>query len=93
MDRLKEIEKLKNQLKELEKEEKEFSSLSIDKQLAEQLHEKMCHHNHTDMCDWYYGNWNKPSSAHKRYLETAQESLKISDAKTILKIADCLKNI
>lgn len=42
-----------------------------DVELAELLHENLCHANHTDGCDWYYNKWTNPGYDRQRYLEKA----------------------
>ena len=51
------IDKLKKEKEDLEKSirKSRFDSFTIE--VAELLHEKLCHVNHTDMCSWYYGEW------------------------------------
>lgn len=61
-----------------------------ERQMAEKLHDKLCHSNHTDACGWYYGNWDKRTYEHRRYLEKAQKVLKITDKETIIKIVEAL---
>lgn len=48
-------------------------------ELAEKLHSKMCHYNHTDGCSWFYETnpetmWD--AWAHKRFLNKAEEMRK-----------------
>lgn len=43
--------------------------------LAEELHARKCSLNHTDMCGWFYENWERPGYARKRYLEQARTIL------------------
>jgi hypothetical protein len=38
-------------------------------ELAEILHDKQCHWNHTDGCSWYYSSWVKPCGTRTSYLE------------------------
>jgi len=42
--------------------------------LAETLHKLLCHHNHTDGCDWCYIEWDAPDlrSAKARYVRVAK---------------------
>lgn len=44
-------------------------------QLAEQLHDRLCRHNHTDGCGWFYeiqgGEPNWAEEAHDKYLAHA----------------------
>jgi len=37
-------------------------------EMAEELHNMVCTWNHTDGCDWHYGNWeDNPTHARKKY--------------------------
>lgn len=53
----KDIERAKAELGKLEQERDKFAQLTIQQQLAEALHSKFCHWNHTDGCGWYYNDW------------------------------------
>jgi len=76
------IKETEEKLKDL-KEEKEriertirlskFNRLDIS--VAELLHEKLCTHNHIDMCDWYYGEWDAKilNYSKKEYLKRAKK--------------------
>jgi len=88
MDRKKEIADLKKKLAELELDEKAFNELGEDAKLAEILHEKLCHANHTDECSWYYDTLN--SHAFSEYSNKARELLKITDFDTIVKLIKVL---
>lgn len=47
--------------------------------VAEYLHEKECHWNHTDGCGWYYGSWEPPlRSSRQQYLDRADKLLKLA---------------
>lgn len=50
----KEIAKLETKIKELAKEKEILESMTADKQLAIELHDLLCTHNHTDGCSWFY---------------------------------------
>lgn len=58
MKTLEQIEKelfaLKKQLVELETLKQKLTELPEKQRLAIYLHDKLCPHNHTDGCDWYY---------------------------------------
>lgn len=41
-------------------------------EIADALHEKMCRSDHTEHCDWYYGSWEKKTSAHMQYIGKAE---------------------
>jgi len=81
MDLLKEeqiLVELKQKVKDQENKIAEFKLMSDDKKLAEVLHEKQCHMNHTDGCGWHYESWSNLGtySSRLRYLEKAREILK-----------------
>jgi len=44
-------------------------------ELADRLHGKLCHFNHTDGCGWTYSNWQNPCSTRDHYLEKANKVL------------------
>jgi len=52
-------------------------------ELAEILHGKQCHWNHTDGCSWHYSNWDNPCDTRKSYLEKAYKMLSKNDIVTI----------
>jgi len=99
----KDIREAQARLAGLEKEKVEREAkeapLTDAQRLAVHLHETFCHHNHTDMCGWYYDDvtnprtWTNTYSAHKYYLEKADAALKVADAETIMNIAFALKGI
>lgn len=77
----------------IEEKQQEQTKLTPAHALAEELHAKLCRHNHTDGCGWFYDNWHKPLadfSARKQYLEMAQKMLQITDLDTILALVECL---
>jgi hypothetical protein len=82
MDLLKEeqvLAELKQKVKDQEKKIADFKVMSDDKKLAEILHEKQCHWNHTDGCGWFYEKWTDnlgEYSARLNYLAKAREILK-----------------
>ena len=53
------IERRKQELAELEQKLKEAQAEPEDIRLARQLHDLLCHWNHTDGCSWYYETKNK----------------------------------
>ena len=75
------IKETKEELHKLE-EEKSNITESSERMLADLIHEKMCHSNHTDECDWYYdrGDWNCWSR--REYLEKARNILEWVDYQT-----------
>jgi Holliday junction resolvasome RuvABC DNA-binding subunit len=79
MDLLKEeqiLVELKQKVKEQEQKIAEFKAMPDDKKLAEILHEKQCHWNHTDGCGWHYESWNSMGYSRQEYLKKAREILK-----------------
>lgn len=60
----------------------------IEIRLAEDLHEKMCHWDHTEGCYWFYraDDWN--DSTHQEYLKKARGILEITDYETAMKIIE-----
>ena len=44
--------------------------------MAEELHDWLCHSNHTDGCGWCYESWEKPGHARRGYVEMAQRVIK-----------------
>ncbi len=65
------IAQLKAELAKLEKEDADYAAMSEDKKIADALHSKFCHHNHTDACGWFYdkGDWTEYSR--KEYIDKA----------------------
>lgn len=59
-------------------------------QLAEELHNKLCHSDHVYGCWWYYdtGNWSEPVRI--KYAEKASKILEIVDLDTAMKIVKCI---
>jgi len=72
-----EIKKHESEIENLEKQKKLMDSLTPAQNLAIALHEANCHHNHTDGCSWYYGNWENWENNHarKEYVERAERLL------------------
>lgn len=77
---------------ELEAERNALDTLSLEEQVAEVLHDKMCHGEHNSRCGWFYETpytvWDysvdTASTAHKTYLEKATKMLSIVDDKETL---------
>ena len=74
------IEKLETERTKVEEKLRDFEALPENKKLAEMLHAKLCHSNHTDGCGWFYGGWNNMRSSHTAYLEKAERLIKFGDA-------------
>lgn len=85
MKQIKDIEekivKLKSEIESLERQKADIKVLPFNKKLATVLHDKLCHWNHTDGCEWHYGNsnndreWTFQHSARRKYLEMADNVL------------------
>ena len=45
---------------------------NIAYRLADLLHERLCHSDHTDHCSWSYESWENPGFTKKAYLNRAQ---------------------
>lgn len=48
------IEELENQIASLQTQKAKLKALTPVQELAIFLHQKTCHWNHTDGCDWFY---------------------------------------
>ena len=86
----KQIADLENQKKEIEYKLDNIKKLAPEKQLAELLHSKQCHWNHTDGCGWYYESWDKPGHSRTEYLNTANNILKEVDFNTAVKVINLI---
>lgn len=89
------VEQLRVQLAkaeiELARQEELSSSIPAEvKEVAEKLHKKTCHQNHTDGCSWYYDNGSWTEYSRKKYLSKAEKLLSITTADVVFKILDCL---
>lgn len=70
-----EIDALDEELKSIRAEMAKRAAMPEDQRLAIELHEFLCHWNHTDGCSWgYEKEWT--GYAHAQYLEKAQDALK-----------------
>ena len=83
-------EYLKKELEAREKEKKRIVALPQDQRMAEKLHAKLCRANHIDGCGWSYESWTNQGHAHKKFLKTAQDLLKVTDEKTLFEVIDLL---
>lgn len=90
MNNIEKIKELEEEIKKLKIQQNEFNSLPEEQRLAEAMHSKMCHSNHTDMCGWHYESWINPGYAKTEYMKKAQAILKIVDIQTALEIVNCL---
>jgi hypothetical protein len=70
-------------LKDLQAQLVEAKLESPDHQLATELHDILCTHNHTDGCGWHYEFKNKKDDwlghAHSEYLKKAQKLISHCD--------------
>lgn len=95
-DKINELQKKIDELtNELEEEKEELAKSNLDPndiELAELLHNYLCHHNHTDGCGWYYESWDKPGWSKNWYLEKAhklhENGFIYKDVKLFLEIID-----
>lgn len=67
----------RSQLQKAVKALEEFNQLPADKQIASELHERLCRWEHTEGCSWYYedkdNRWEQ--YAHAKYLAQAHTIL------------------
>jgi hypothetical protein len=92
------LKSLELQLEELQKriqkeKDKALLSAHIDpehKEVAEAVHKKMCHHNHTDGCGWYYDRGDWSNEDRKVYLQKATVLLKNFSKNQILNMLNLL---
>lgn len=69
-DRQERIKELREELELLEKAEREDRRTDTEK-LADFIHDKTCHLNHTDGCGYTYSSWKDPCDTRKRYRDKA----------------------
>jgi len=69
------IKELESKIQELKAEKKRLSLMPENQRLAEAIHSKQCHWNHTDGCGWYYEKWDSPSYSKNEYLKKANAML------------------
>ena len=60
--------------------------------IAEIIHERMCHWNHTDGCAWYYDTWEdeKLRGSRQTYFEKAESILAVVSYETALKVVELI---
>lgn len=69
-----EIAELDAELARVRAEMEKRAAMPEDQRLAVEIHESMCHQNHTDGCSWgYEKDWS--GYTHKRYLAKAKNVL------------------
>src|SRR6478609_3883476 len=86
------LARMQQELEDVREEAAKRAALPEDKQLAIELHELLCHWNHTDGCGWYYEkDW--VGYAHERYLEKARGVLADTkmDLTAIVTVVNALK--
>lgn len=89
----------RNEEKRDELRKEYIQTLPRNKQLAIELHNKLCRGNHTDGCSFYYeikdldDNWE--GSAHKKYLKKADLLLKEfpDDIDKVFRIIDIIESV
>lgn len=86
----KKIEDLQKQIEKLKEEKSSLEAMPDEQRLAEALHKKLCHLNHTDCCGWDYESWNNIGFSRNIYLQKAKTVLTITDIETALKICEAL---
>ncbi len=87
-----EIADLTRKLADAKADLDELNQMPEIKEVATELHELLCHWNHTDGCGWFYdkGDWSEYSR--KEYLEKAEAVLAITDTDTVLKVIKASRN-
>lgn len=91
MDNTRKIKELELELEKLKKEQVEYSVLPAEYKLADVIHSKLCHYNHTDGCGWHYESWKNIGSARQGYIDQAKSILKVVDIDTAKKVISLLK--
>ena len=79
------IAECEKKIVELQKKREQLKSLSPAQRVAELLHGKFCHYNHTDGCGWFYFDWNNlPRNSDRQcWLDKAEKLLLKFDEQTI----------
>jgi hypothetical protein len=87
------VEKLRAELAEAENNLNQYQALTPVHKLAEELHKKLCHWNHTDGCSWgYEHNYGSADYrfgheyAHDQYLEKAQKIAAVTDPEVAIQV-------
>jgi len=90
-----ELAKAQEEVERIQQEIAEREALSEDKRFAVDLHDATCHADHTERCGWFYEHgpnvWN--NGTHKRYLDKANEILKVVDAETTMKVLKAVRGL
>jgi hypothetical protein len=89
MDNSKKIKELESELR-LKKEQVAYTVMPVEHQLADMLHSKLCHLNHTDRCGWHYESWTRIGTTRQSYIDKAKAILKIVDFDTAKKVINLL---
>lgn len=73
----KQIKETQEKLNALRQAKKKLDEMAPEYRLATELHNALCHWNHTDGCSWFYteDDWN--NNPQKRYLAMARKVLAI----------------
>jgi hypothetical protein len=82
------IAELNAELAKAQAKAEAFDILTPPQRLATELHNKLCHSNHTDGCTWFYREQDWTEFGHKKYLEKAENILEATDLPTALKIIE-----
>ena len=84
------ITDLREELAKAEAKAEAFDTLTPAQILATELHNKLCHSNHTDGCTWYYSEQDWTEYSHKKYLTKAENVLVETDLYAALKFVEIL---
>lgn len=89
---------IERELKSLREQLAEAEKLTPKQEIAEELHDVLCHSNHTDGCAWYYDDWNckrGENDIRARYLKAASVILQVVDGnrEKALRIVYALREI
>ena len=88
------IDLLQKQIAELQWEINTIEKIPLNQRLAEVIHSKLCHWNHTDGCSWEYEKWENYQSGHakKQYLNKANDLIQRFpiDAEILIEIIEAL---
>lgn len=90
------VQSLLAEIAEVEAEMNRRDEMNDDERLAEYLHSKSCHWDHTEGCSWHYEtnsskvDWT--GYAHSRYLEKARRALGKYDFDTIQGVLEILED-
>lgn len=87
------VENLRAELERAEQNLRQHQELTPTHKLAEELHKKLCHWNHTDGCSWEYEhNYGSDDYrfgheyAHDQYLEKAKKIAAVTDPEIAIQV-------